>query len=101
MQLQLQMKFTKKTKRTTVFGASSSESPVKSAYVNTEALRSRSFREDGIYIVISDSPLGGKDSKELISMQMRPYKTTKRTTVFEACRQDSAIQTPYVNTEVL
>ena len=90
MWLQMHMKYMKKTKRTTVFGASGSESPVKSAYVNTEALRSRGFREDEVHIVISDSPLGGKDSKELISIQMRPHKTTKRTTVFEACRRDSA-----------
>ena len=101
MWLQVHLKYIKKTKRTTVFGAAGSESPVKSAYVNTEALRSRGFREDEIHIVISDSPLGGKDSRELISMQMRPYKTTKRTTVFEACRQDSAMQVVYVNTEAL
>ena len=101
MQLQMRLKFIKRTKYTTVFAASGSESPVKSAYVNTEALRSRGFREDEIYLVISDASFEGKDSKELISMRMKPYKTTKRTTVFEACRQNSAMRTVYVNTEAL
>ena len=101
MWLQVHMKFMKKTKRTTVFGASGSESPVKFVYVNTEALRSRGFREDEVHIVISDAPIVGKDLSELIVVKMGPYKTTKRTTVFESGCQDSAMQTVYVNTEAL
>ena len=97
MRLAIPMRFSKTTKRKTVYATSDGLAPTTNIYVTTGYLDSRCIETKKIDAIVSDVPFSGDETgRMLASVPMRVSRTTKYKTVFASVDADAPVDSLYV-----